>query len=69
MFDMSRPKLIDTEKFLGCRDRVSSRLIILMYVRTEASQDWTKDVHTRQPKRRLTRTLTAAAKKVMECHA
>ena len=37
---MSRPRLIETEKFLGCRDRDSSRLRNFLDVETETHQDW-----------------------------
>ena len=37
---MSRPRLIKTEKFLGCRDRDSSRLKNFWDVETETHQDW-----------------------------
>ena len=43
---MSRLRLIETEKFLGCRDRDSSRLGDLLEVKTETSRDWTKDADT-----------------------
>ena len=36
---MSRPRLIETEKFLGCRDRDSSRLRNLLDVETETHRD------------------------------
>ena len=48
---MSRLRLIETEKFLGCRDRYSSRLGYLMDVETETSRDWAKDVDTETPSR------------------
>ena len=48
---MSRPRLIETEKFLGFRDRDSSRLGNLMDVETETSRDWAKDVDTETPSR------------------
>ena len=48
---MSRPRLIETEKFLGCRDRDSSRLGKSMDVETETSRDWAKDVDTETPSR------------------
>ena len=62
---MSRPRLIETgkflgcrdwdssifEKFLGCRDRYSSRLGKLMDVETQISRDWAKDVDTETPSR------------------
>ena len=37
---MSRLRLIETEKFLGCRDRYSSRLGYLLDIETETHQDW-----------------------------
>ena len=43
---MSQPRLIETEKFLGCQDRDSSKLGNLMDVGTETSRDWAKDVDT-----------------------
>ena len=45
------PRLIKTEKVLGCRDRDSSRLGSLMDVETETSRDWAKDVDTETPSR------------------
>ena len=36
---MSRPRLIETEKFLGCQDRDSSRLRNFWDVETETHQD------------------------------
>ena len=48
---MSRPRLIETGKFLGCRDWNSSRLGNLKEVETEASRDWAKDVDTETPSR------------------
>ena len=50
---MSRLRLIETEKFLGYRDRDSSRLGNLMDVETETSRDWAKDVDTETPLRVL----------------
>ena len=41
----------ETEQFLGCRDRDSSRLGNLMDVKTETSQDWATDVDTETPLR------------------
>ena len=46
-----RLRLIETEKFLGCRDRNSLRLGNLMDVETETSRDWAKDVDTETPLR------------------
>ena len=46
---MSRPRLIESEKFLGCRDQDSSRLGNLLDVKTETSQNWTKDVDIETP--------------------
>ena len=43
---MLRPRLIETEKFLGCRDRDSSRLNILEGIKTETHQDSSKGVET-----------------------
>ena len=43
---MSRLRLIETEKFLGCRDRDSSRPGNLMDVETETPRDWAKDTQT-----------------------
>ena len=43
---MSRPRLIKTKKFGGCRDRDSSRLKSLEDVETETHQDSTKGVET-----------------------
>ena len=43
---MSRPRLIETRKFCGCRDRDSSRLRNSLVVETETSRDWTKVVET-----------------------
>ena len=43
---MLRPRLIETIKFCGCRDRDSSRLGISVVVETETSRDWTKVVET-----------------------
>ena len=37
---MLRLRLIETEKFLGCRDRDSSRLGNLLDVETETHRDW-----------------------------
>ena len=37
---MSRPRLIETKKFLGCRDRDSSRLRNFLDVETETHRDW-----------------------------
>ena len=37
---MSRPRLIETEKFLGCRDRDSLRLRNFLDVETETHRDW-----------------------------
>ena len=37
---MSRPRLIETEKFVGCRDRDSLRLGNLADVETETHRDW-----------------------------
>ena len=37
---ISRPRLIETEKFLGCRDRDSSRLRNFSDVETETHRDW-----------------------------
>ena len=51
MSGMSRPRLIETEKFLGCRDRDSLRPGNLMDVETETSRDWAKDVDTETPSR------------------
>ena len=48
---MLRLRLIETEKFLGCRDRDSSRLGNLLDVETETSRDWAKDVDTETPSR------------------
>ena len=48
---MSRLRLIETEKFLGCEDRYSLRLGNLMDVETETSQDRAKDVDTETPSR------------------
>ena len=48
---MSRPRLIETWKFGGCRDRDSSRLGNLLDVETETSRDWAKDVDTETPSR------------------
>ena len=36
---MMRPRLIQTKKFLGCRDQGSSRLETFMDVKTETHQD------------------------------
>ena len=47
MSEMSTPRLIETEKFLGCRD--SLRLGNLMDVETETTRDWAKDVNTETP--------------------
>ena len=35
-----RIRLIETEKFLGCRDRDSSRLSNFLDVETETHRDW-----------------------------
>ena len=43
---LSRPRLIETKKFLSCRDRDSSRLANLVVVETETHRDWTKVVET-----------------------
>ena len=43
---MSRPRLIETKKFGGCRDRDSSRLKNLEDVETETHRDSSKDVET-----------------------
>ena len=48
---ISRMRLIDTGKFIGCQDRDSLRLRNLLYVETETSQDWAKDVDTETPSR------------------
>jgi len=48
---MSRPRLVKTEIFLGCRDRDSSRLGKSMDVETETSRDWAKYVDTETPSR------------------
>ena len=37
---MSRPRLIETRKFCGCRDRDSSRLGNSLVVETETHRDW-----------------------------
>ena len=37
---ISRPRLIETERFLGCRDRDSSRLRNFSDVETETHRDW-----------------------------
>ena len=37
---MLRPRLIETIKFCGCRDRDSSRLGISVVVETETHRDW-----------------------------
>jgi len=37
---MSRLRLIETEKFVGCRDRDSSRLKNFLDVETETQRDW-----------------------------
>ena len=37
---ISRPRLIETERFLGCRDRDSSRLRNFLDVETETHRDW-----------------------------
>ena len=37
---MSRPRLIETERFLGCRDWDSSRLRNFLDVETETHWDW-----------------------------
>ena len=37
---ISRPRLIETERFLGCRDRDSSRLRNFSDVETETHWDW-----------------------------
>ena len=50
---MSRPRLIETEKFQRCRDRDSSRPGNLLDVDTETSRDWAKDVDTETPSRLL----------------
>ena len=65
---MSRPRLIETEIFLGCQDRDSSRVrnilavetkthrdweIYLLDVETKTSRDWAKDVNTETPSRLL----------------
>ena len=42
---------VETKKFLGFRDRDSSRLGNLMDVETETSRDWAKDVDTETPSR------------------
>ena len=44
---MSRPRLIETMKFGGCRDRDSSRLKNLEDVETETHQDSSKGVETK----------------------
>ena len=43
---MSRPRLIETKKFGGCRDRDSSRLKNLEDVETETHRDSSKGVET-----------------------
>ena len=43
---MSRPRLIETQKFWGCRDRDSPRLRNFGDVETETTRDWPKDVET-----------------------
>ena len=43
---MSRPRLIETGKFRGCRDQDSSRLENLVVVETETDRDLTKVVET-----------------------
>ena len=48
---MSRPRLLETKKFLGCRDRDSLRLGNLMDVETETRRDWAKDVYMETPSR------------------
>ena len=50
---MSRPRLIETEKILGCRDRDQSRLGNAMDVETMTSRDWAKDVDTVTPSKIL----------------
>ena len=42
IFRMSRPKLIMTEKFLGCQHQDTSRLGNMLDKETETSQDWEK---------------------------
>ena len=37
---MSRPRLIETEKFLGCRDQDLLRLENFSDVETETHRDW-----------------------------
>ena len=46
-----RDQLIETEIFLGCQDRDSSRPGNLMDVETETTRDWAKDVDTETPSR------------------
>ena len=43
---MLRPRLIETGKFGGCRDRDSLRPGKSMGVETETNRDWAKDVET-----------------------
>ena len=43
---MSRPRLIETKKFGGCRDRDSSRLKKFEDVETETDRDSSKGVET-----------------------
>ena len=43
---MSRPRLIETKKFRGCRDRDSSRLKNLEDVETKTDRDSSKGVKT-----------------------
>ena len=45
---MSRPRLIETEKFLGCQDQDSSRLENFLDVETEIGQGRTGQVGTGQ---------------------
>ena len=40
IYRMSRPRLIETERFLGCRDRDSLRLRNFLDVETETHRDW-----------------------------
>ena len=48
---MTKPRLIETEKLLGCRDQDLSRPGNFMDVETETSRDWAKDVNTKTPSR------------------
>ena len=46
IYRMSRPRLIKTEKFLGCRDRDSLRLGNFLDVKTEKFLGWPRFIET-----------------------